>query len=344
MFICNSFKVALRINKPICIANEVFYFVYYPGPRRTETVKFCQKYLLIRVGRSLVLPPLDDLRPPVDGVRFLRGGVVLTVYLDGLVGFGREQARARAVEGEREDAGLRVHGTGLHGRLQALEVVPRAPVPQKHGAVVAAARQHALVVHGQAVDDGVVARQVLDEAAVRAFPLLDVVWRRGRERVQRGVQSQRAHRLLVVGERAQRLAGRQVPQAHGGVVRTRDDLRLGGLARQGRHRVRVARQGVYVGLAAGVPHPGRGVAARRHQHVDGGVQRQRVHSRQVAVVVTNHLRGNAGLMGPPRHTDQLNKRYIHLVIFQVPTFHLSVFAATEQVGVTRRHLQTLDTR
>lgn len=48
--------------------------------------------------------------------------------------------------------------------------------PQKSWLIVFTSRhQHAIRINSQSVDDGVVARQVLDEVAIWEHPLLDVV-------------------------------------------------------------------------------------------------------------------------------------------------------------------------
>ena len=146
-------------------------------------------------------------------------------YLDGLVGLAADQPRAGLVELHLEDAGLGVEGARLdrglwggggQGRalrdhcslitdhdqifsldtrvfqpqesyLEPLEVVPRLPVPEVHRPVVRPGHQHPVGVGGEAVDDGVVARQVLDELALGTFPLLDVVGAAAGEHQQLGV-------------------------------------------------------------------------------------------------------------------------------------------------------------
>lgn len=62
--------------------------------------------------------------------------VVLFVHFDGLVGLGGDQSAFRVVEDAGEDARLAVQGTGLHSRVDALEVVPGPPVPQVDGPIV----------------------------------------------------------------------------------------------------------------------------------------------------------------------------------------------------------------
>ena len=71
--------------------------------------------------------------------------------------------------------------------LEPLEVVSRLPVPEVHRAVVRPGHQHSVGVGGETVDDGVVAREVLDELALGTFPLLDVVGAAAGEHQQLGV-------------------------------------------------------------------------------------------------------------------------------------------------------------
>ena len=62
--------------------------------------------------------------------------VVLPVHLDGLVRLGGDEPALRVVEHAGEDPGLAVQGARLHGRVDALEVVARPPVPHVDGPVV----------------------------------------------------------------------------------------------------------------------------------------------------------------------------------------------------------------
>lgn len=69
-------------------------------------------------------------------------------------------------------------------------------------------------------------------------------------------------------------------------------------------------QGVDAHFAAHVPHTGGGVPAAGDQDIYGGVERQAVDRRHVAVIIADDL-----------------------VLFQVPAPHGLVFAAAEQVGI-----------
>lgn len=136
--------------------------------------------------------------------------VVLFVHFDGLVGLSGDQSAFWVVKHAGEDARLAVQGTGLHGRMDALEVVPGPPVPQVDGSIVGyegwkqpglalgpllrsgftlitdtSWHQDAVGVHGERVDDSVVTRQVLDEIAIWEHPLFDVVSRTGSKSVSR---------------------------------------------------------------------------------------------------------------------------------------------------------------
>lgn len=64
--------------------------------------------------------------------------------------------------------------------------------------IVTSRDQHAIRVHSQSVDDGVVARQVLDEVAIWAHPLLDVVCRTRRKcvSVQKKKKKEEVNKIL----------------------------------------------------------------------------------------------------------------------------------------------------
>lgn len=199
--------------------------------------------LLIPSSNTLLVPvTLEDVRTPVQRMRLFGGLLVLLVELDGLVRFGGDQSSAAHVEAHREDAVLRVDTARLRRDLGALEIVAGLPVPEEHRAVVAARDEHIVRVARQAVDDRIVALQILYELAVLVLPLLDVVRRTRNEHLARMVQIQCTNALLVVGERAHRFVGSNVPAAQSAVVRSGDDLRLHRLRSHARDRVRMAGQ------------------------------------------------------------------------------------------------------
>lgn len=61
------------------------------------------------------------------------------------------------------------------------------------------------------------------------------------------------------------------------------------LSQDSSHSVGVTTQRKNLGLGAHVPHTACAVPASRHDQVQGRMQRKAVHTRQVAVVVTNNL-------------------------------------------------------
>ena len=73
--------------------------------------------------------------------------------------------------------------------------------------------EHVVGVGGECVEDGVVAAQILYEFGLGQLPLFDVVGRGGRHRVVFRMECECAHALLVIGERANGLAGHYVPAA-----------------------------------------------------------------------------------------------------------------------------------
>lgn len=187
-------------------------------------------------------------------MRFFAGGVVFLVHFNSLIGFRRNHASARHVERDAEHAGLAVHRARLDRGVEPLEVVAGAPVPEVHRAVVSAGDQNPVGVHRQAVDYRVVARQILNELALWALPLLDIVRRRRGEHVQGRMERERAHALLVIRQRGPGLAGGQVPQANRAVVTAANDLRLGGLAYHARHCIGMPDECVDIRLGTHVPH------------------------------------------------------------------------------------------
>lgn len=80
---------------------------------------------------SVVCAPLKSSSDAVT-----HSHVVLSVHFDGLVSLCGDQSALRVVEHAGEDARLAVQGTGLHSRVDALEVVSGPPIPQVDGSVV----------------------------------------------------------------------------------------------------------------------------------------------------------------------------------------------------------------
>ena len=68
-----------------------------------------------------------------------------------------------------------------------------------------------------------------------------------------------------------------------------DDLWIGILAFDVGDGGRVAREDVYLSLGAHVPHAGGGVSATGDEDVEGGVQVECVHAREVTVVLAYDL-------------------------------------------------------
>ena len=85
-------------------------------------------------------------------------------------------------------------------------------VPEVERATIATAHEDVVSVERHAVDDGVVPLQVLQELPLGQLPLLDLVTAARRKRELPRVRHHRADALLVVGQRRQRLAGREIPQ------------------------------------------------------------------------------------------------------------------------------------
>lgn len=250
-------------------------------------------------------------------MRLLVRLIVLLVHFDRLVRLGCDKPRPGLIERHRKDSRLTVHRPGLHGRLNALEVIARAPVPHEHRSVVTARDQHPVRIHRHAIDDRIVATQVLNEVSLGTTPLFDIVRRGGGERVLRRMDHHGTDALLVISQRADALSGRQVPQTDRRVVASGDDLRIRRLRHHTADRVRVPGQRVDVRLRSHVPDPSGGVSTGSDQDVDRGVQRHRIDGGQVAVVVTDDF-----------------------VVLQVPALDLAVLSATEQVRVSSTDRQS----
>ena len=115
-------------------------------------------------------------------------------------------------------------------------------------------------------------------------------------------------------------------------------------------------------LGAHVPHSAHAVSAAGHEDVEAGMQRQRVHPAEVAMVLPDHLHNShqawsghelparmyaagevARACEPPcmqvrGGRSSFNGR-AHLVVLQVPALDLLVQAAGEHVGVPGRQRQ-----
>mmetsp|Transcript_29406 Transcript_29406/g.71014 ORF Transcript_29406/g.71014 Transcript_29406/m.71014 type:complete len:213 (-) Transcript_29406:440-1078(-) len=209
----------------------------------------------------------------------LRRPLVLLPDFDRLVRLARHEPRPRQVELGREYPVLGVEAPGLGHGGGRLEAVPGAVIPKVHRAVVRGAEDDAVVVHGEGVDDALVAREIFDEASVGSHPLFEVVGRAGDEGVFEGRLGQRADRLFVVGEGRHALARGEVPQFDGGVVGSGDDLRIRPLGQDRAHRIIVSRQTVHLVLRPHIPHPRHGVPPPRDQQVQRGMQLERENSR-----------------------------------------------------------------
>mmetsp|Transcript_9728 Transcript_9728/g.39391 ORF Transcript_9728/g.39391 Transcript_9728/m.39391 type:complete len:365 (+) Transcript_9728:110-1204(+) len=250
-------------------------------------------------------------------MRLGRGVLVLLPHFDRLVRLHGDQAGSRAVKRRGKYASLRLHRTRLNLGRRLLEVVPALVIPEVQRPVVTAAHHHVVLVHRERVHDRLLLRQhVVHEPAVGQRKLFDVIRRRRQERKLPGVQRERPHALLVVRQSVLALTRGEIPELHRAVVRAGDHLRVVLLRHDGPDGVVVAGEAKHLRLGPHVPHPARAVPAASHQHVQRGVQRERVHAGEVTVVVADHL-----------------------VVLQVPALDHLVEAAREHVGVPVAHRQ-----
>ena len=162
----------------------------------------------------------------------MRLKTILVTHLDRLIRPTRNQPRPCLVKCRAEHARLGLQRTRLRDILQILEWHSRPVIPKREGTIVTSAEEHSLCVHTERVDNRVVPTKVEHKGALGALPLLDVVAPSGTcgEGVLGGVNSERANALFVVRERCHRLAGGEIPEAHGRVHAACDDLRVGILA------------------------------------------------------------------------------------------------------------------
>ena len=114
-------------------------------------------------------------------------------------------------------------------------------------------------------------------------------------------------------------------------------------------------------LGAHVPHSAHAVSAAGHEDVEAGVQRQRVHPAEVAMVLPDHMhkshQARSGHKLPARmhaagevaraceppciqvRGGRSSYGQAHLVVLQVPALDLLVQAAGEHIGVPGRQRQ-----
>lgn len=86
---------------------------------------------------------------------------------------------------------------------------------RQYGHRLTSRKENSILVDVDRIDDCVVSRKVVNECAIRARPLLDVVAARRAtgERVFGRMDRQRPHRLVVMRQRRHRLASGQVPKS-----------------------------------------------------------------------------------------------------------------------------------
>lgn len=243
-------------------------------------------------------------------MRLLRSILILPPHLNSLIRLARNQPESRNIKHGAHNACLRIQTPRLRHRLHILEPMPCFPVEERDAPVVPAGEEDVILVHGNGVDYGIVALEILHKLSLGTQPLLYLPRRGGGEGVFGWMGAEGADALFVVREHTHRLAGRQVVHAHCAVQGGRDDLwvcRLGDDARDGAF---VAREDVDVAAGAHVPDAHDAIAAAGAEDIQGGVQGESVDAAQVAVVVADYFVG-----------------------FEVPAFDHFVLRAGEEVGM-----------
>lgn len=135
---------------------------------------------------------------PLKRMRLLCGIVILLPDLYRLVRATNNQSQTCPVVRRAHDASLRVQGPWLGNLLGVLESVTCLPVPERHGAVVAAGEHDVVFVDSECVDNAVGGLEVEHEVTSWAHPLLDRLRGTRCERKLLGMECQCPNRLLVV--------------------------------------------------------------------------------------------------------------------------------------------------
>lgn len=137
-----------RIKTPKYRAYKILIFIHNYNYRFLYKIKHSPQIL--------VLPPLNDVRSPINRMALLGGGIILLINLDSLISLGGDHPGAGHVEGDAEYSSLAVHGARLNGCLESLEVVASSPVPEVHCTIISSGDEHSVLVDSQTVNDGVV--------------------------------------------------------------------------------------------------------------------------------------------------------------------------------------------
>lgn len=249
----------------------------------------------------------------VNGMRHCRRMFVLFPNLNRLVGLSSNQSRSGMIKGTTENALFGLLQTArLDGCRCGLKVVAGGVIPKIQQSLIASTHHHPVFLHRHTIPNCLWFGHFLQILAVLSLPFPYLTIGAGTQKgpLQTGTVTQGPNGLLVVRQGGKALAGHQVPHFNGRIVTGGNDLGMEALRQYARYGVFMATEYVHLGFGAHVPHSGHGVPAGRHQQIQGGMEAQRIHATQVAVIMAHHL-----------------------IRFQIPTLDRLVFPATKQVGM-----------
>ena len=192
---------------------------------------------------------------PVDWMRLFRGFIIFFVNLNCFVSFSSNKPGTTLVKWQSKNSSFTVHGTRLDWSLSPLEVVTGFPIPEVKASIICSRNQNIVLIDSQTINDGIVARQVLNKIAIRALPLFYIVWRSRCKHVPRekketlgkmdissmwhNLQGRMIHNcsntLLVISEGGHGSSCSQIPQSNSAVMTAGDDLRFSCLTHNRSH-------------------------------------------------------------------------------------------------------------
>ena len=238
--------------------------------------------------------------------------VVLLPNLNGLVGFPGNQSGSGPIKTCRHDPIFGIQRPRLHNRLRGLKLVPRLVIPKLHRPIVTTTDQHTVVVDRQGIHNfGIVMAVIFQKFPIPALPLFDTIGGTRDKGIFKGRGDHGPDRFLMMRQRGLAFSGNQIPQFNGRIVTSGNDLGVGRLGENGPDGIVVSGQTVDLMFGPHIPDPGDGIAASRHQQIEGGMEGQAKDATEMPVIMSNDLIG-----------------------FQIPTFDLFVFGGTEQVGMS----------
>lgn len=205
-------------------------------------------------------------------MRLLSSILILPPNLNSLIRLASNQPQPAQIKHTTHHARLRIQGPRLRNTILILKPMSRLPIPKRHAPVVPAGEEHVILVHGNGVDDAVVAVEILHEISLGTEPLFYLTWGGGGEGVFCWVAAEATDALLVVGKDAHGFAGCEVVHADCAVETTAYYLRICRLGDDGGDGLFVAAEDVDVASCAHVPDSYYAVAAAGAEDIERGVE------------------------------------------------------------------------